>query len=175
MHLKKRFHVLSLAVVAAALFALPSAASADTGGCVFQGLAGQISPGVMLVGGSGAYTFSTPDGSVATQCSINNGAAQQSKIVSSGTFANIVCGTGTADGNPTGTTINAGGGAAEISSARYHIDFRGTQGTLDVTQVNGSPETLGPVNGHVSITPTVGNCSTGVTAFEVAGVLAAQW
>ena len=177
MHLKKRFHVLSLAAVAAAMLAVPAGASADTGTCVFQGLAGQITPGVMLVGGAGTYTFSTPPGSAATQCSYNNGAPAASKIVSAGRFANIICGTGSADGDPeTATKIDQGNnGTNEISSAAYHIDFRGTQGTLDITKVNGVAETGGPVNGHVSITPAQGSCTTGVTAFEVAGVLTASW
>jgi hypothetical protein len=179
MHLKKRFHLLSLAVVAAAMVAVPSAASADTGACVFQGLAGNINPGVMLVGGTGAYEFSTPTTSPrnqATLCSYNNSAPAVSKIVSKGTFVNMICGTGTADGTEAETKIDQGAdGTNEISSAAYHIDFRGTQGTLDISRVNGRTETLGPVNGHVSITPTVGSCTTGVTGFEVAGALAAQW
>lgn len=177
MHLKKRFHVLSLAAVAAAMMAVPAAASAESGTCVFQGLAGDITPGVMLVGGSGSYTFSTPPGSATTQCNYNGGPMAPSTIVSAGNFTNTICGTGTATGNPaSATTIDQGNdGVKEITSADYTIAFRATQGTLDIKTVNGRPETGGDVNGHVSITPSEGSCTTGVTAFEVAGAFTASW
>jgi len=177
MHLTKRFHVLSLAAVAAAMLALPSAASADTGHCVFEGVAGNITPGVMLQGGSGTYDFQTVD-PLRTQCSYNGGAPAPSKIVSAGSFSNVVCGTGTADATSAAATwIDQGNnGTKDISSATYHIDFRGAQGQLNILTVNGRADTL-PSNGHVTIVPTGGSCAaaTGVTQFEVAGVLTASW
>ena len=184
MHLSKRFLMLALAAMAVAAFAVPASASAHSGTCVFEGVAGNISPGVMLVGGSGDYDFSTPAGSETTKCEMDGSGMQTSSIASVGQFTNTVCGTGTAwsgFNNPVNspadsTTINAGGGTAEITSSEYTIDFRASQGTLKITKVNGSTESGGDdVDGHVMIVPKTGDCRTGVTSFDVAGALHAEW
>lgn len=184
--MQKKFFTLALAAVAAAMFVVPATASAASGSCAFQGVAGNISPGVMLQGGGGVYDFATPAGSSTTLCEMNGSGLQASTIKSVGQFDNIVCGTGTAwsgynDRGPTAdlTEINAGGGTAEITSASYTIDFVGAQGRLDIHTVNGSPESAGAddVDGHVTIIPRTGSCTaaTGVTAFEVVGALHADW
>jgi hypothetical protein len=195
MHLNKRFAMLAPAAAAAALVIAPGTASAATGECVFQGVAGNISPGVVLVGGSGVYDFSTTNPQT-TQCNFETQGPKPSKIFSRGSFVNTVCGTGTAQSqqgvpskDPQGddtTTVDYGNdGSNEISSARYTIQFRGAQGQLDIETVNGSPDQLA-VNGHVTIIPAQGEqCSDeddpandnddGVNTFEVAGAFVARW
>jgi hypothetical protein len=187
MHLNKRFLMLALAAMAVAAFAVPASASAHTGQCAFEGVAGNINPGVMVLGGSGQYTFQTTDAQ-RTQCQIDGGGMQASKIFSRGNFDNTVCGTGSAhsqqgvpakdpEGNDSTTIDGGNNGTNEISSARYTIAFRGGQGIIDIETVNGATETLGAVNGHVSIVPAPGESCTddGVNAFEVAGAFHAEW
>jgi hypothetical protein len=163
-----------------------SAATAGAASCAFNGLAGIANPGVKSVQNdiaasgvpgfltstdSGSYTFNGPatcvvvDGSGATP-------VQSVTINSAGTYVNSVCGTGTADGNPGGTTVT--GGASPFSAVNYHIDFRGGQGTLRVS--NAHDDATGDDYsgaGHVVIVPTTGNCvTTDVTQFTVAGAFA---
>jgi hypothetical protein len=186
--------MLALAAMAAAAFVVPASASAEEGNCVFDGLAGSINPGVMLVGGAGQYEFSGQG-----NCSLNGAPRATANIESHGNFTNTVCGTGTAfsrdphlggEGSlPDFTTIDDPATAAQdIENVSYHIDFRATQGTLEVHTVDDTDnndtgtaddeaDTL-PANGHVAITPAEGescNDGTGVNAFEVRGLFVAQW
>jgi hypothetical protein len=188
MHLKKLM-LLATSAIVVGLLAVPAGASAATvAKCEFTGLAGNISPGVMLVGGAGRYDFHTGDPAT-SRCSSTDdpgGAASPSRIDSFGSFTNIVCGTGQATSqaeNPAdSTTIDYkadGPGPGDISSAEYTIDFEATEGQLDIETVNGSPELRGPVqpdapggplngqpgpnsgdvDGHVTILPTTGSCT----------------
>ena len=179
MHLKKRVALGAIAAMAASLaVAVPSASAATQTTCAFTGLAGNISPGVRAItnpngptGGSGTYTFggralNCTYVNTATGAVINSGAS----INSAGSFSNLVCSTGTADGNPAagGTTFNFDDPRIpDVTQASYHIQFVGGQGALTISSVNGSGATGG---GYVKITPAVGNCVTqDVTAFDVAG------
>ena len=170
----KRFHILALAVLAVAASTVPASAQAHSASCAFEGLPVSVSPGVMLVGGSGDYDVSTPPGQQSTRCEMDGSGAQPASIASVGQFTNTVCGTGTAWSGS--TTINAGGGTAEITSAEYTIDFRAFQGVVKITKVNGSAEAGGDdVDGYVTITPRVGDCRTGVTSFDVSGAIHMEW
>ncbi|HEX2105695.1 MAG TPA: hypothetical protein VHF51_18730 [Solirubrobacteraceae bacterium] len=200
MHLTKRFHVLSLAVVAVGAMALPASASAaNEAACAFTGVAGNISPGVQFQGGNGRYDFES--GAVGTQCNYNNQGWQNSKIKSSGGFDNVQCGTGSARSpHPTyggTTTVDYGAnGSNEVTSASYRIDFQDAQGRLKISSINGSAEdSTGPkdptdnqeIDGHVSIVPTAdpNNPTTctppgtilngGVTQFQVVGAFTVKW
>ena len=180
MHLKKRVALGAIAAIAASFaVAVPSASAAEVASCTFNGLAGNITPGVPAVlgpngptGGSGTYTF----GGSALSCSYANSAtgvtvpSTAATITSRGSFANLVCSTGTADGDPGagGTTINfADPRVPDVTSASYHIQFVGGQGVMTVASFNGQPVTGG---GYVKIVPHTGNCITeDVTEFDVAG------
>lgn len=196
MHLNKRFLMLALAAMAAAAFVVPASASAaGNGSCVFSGLAGNIAPGVMLMGGSGEYDFGGTG-----QCVLSGVPAPNSSIRSTGDFNNIVCGTGEAfsrdnhsgpghpvlnpvDSSDDRTTIDDPASAGvEIQNASYHISFKATQGELDIhtiddeTPAGDEAESL-PHNGHIAIVPAAGSCNspTGVTAFTVSGNIVAAW
>ena len=83
-----------------------------------------------------------------------------SAIASSGTYNNVVCGTGNAEG-----TANIG----NIATVAYTIDFANGEGTLRaaVTLSDGVTATAA---GTVSIVPNVGGCVTGpATSFTVLG------
>ena len=182
MRFKKTFVVFTQAALAVAALAVPASAHAGTISCAFDGVAGNVSPAVMLMGPTGHYDFATPAGSPGTQCSRAVGVWETSTISSVGQYDNYICGTGTAwsgfqDTLPTDqTTVNLSGGTAEIVSAEYTIDFRAMQGTLRIHEVNGRPELGGDdVDGHITIIPRTGSCTTGVTAFEVAGAFHAEW
>ena len=180
MHLKKRVALGAIAAMAASLaVAVPSASAAEVANCTFNGLAGGITPGVPAVlgpngptGGSGVYTF----GGNALSCSYANSATgvivptTAARINSRGSFSNLVCSTGTADGDPAagGTTIDfTDPRVPDVTSASYHIQFVGGQGVMTVASFNGQAVTGG---GYVNITPHTGNCvNEDVTAFDVAG------
>ena len=183
MRVQKRFLTLAATAMTVAAFAVPAAAHAHSGTCVLDGVV-NISPGVMLVGGSGDYDFSTPVGSQTTKCEMDGSGMQTSSIASVGQFTTTVCGTGiwwsgfnNPVNSPTDSTIvNAGGGTAEITSAEYTITFVAWQGVIEVRKVNGSTEAGGDdVDGLVMAIPKTGDCQTGVTSFEVVGEFHAEW
>src|SRR5688572_11183028 len=162
MHLRKRVALGAIAAMAASFaIAAPSASAAEVANCTFNGLAGNITPGVPAVLGpngpilgSGTYTF----GGNALSCSYANSAtgvnvpSTPATINSRGNFGNIVCSTGTADGDPAsgGTTINfADPRIPDVTSAAYHIQFIGGQGVMTVASFNGQAVTGG---GYVNIT-----------------------
>ena len=179
--MRTRFLLFTGAVAATGALALPAAASARTVTCAFQGLPGNMSPGVMLQGGGSTYDFATPTGSQTTQCEMNGSGLQVSAIRSVGQYDNIVCWTGTAwsgynDRGPTPDTmeINVGGGPAEASMT-YTIRFVAGQGVLDIHTVNGWPEGGTEPDGYVNARS--GSCASaiGANSFELSGAFRAEW
>ena len=174
----KRSLALLLTASAAAAFGAPSAAQAHSASCLFRATVGLV-PSGMLVGGAGSYHLETePLGSA--QCEMDGSGVQPSSISSTGQFAQTFCGTGTwwsgydnPVGGPDSTTLDVGGGIAEVTSAEYAIDFRATQGTLKIHKVNGSVEAGGDdIDGSVAVIPPTGICGS---EFEVVGALHAEW
>lgn len=145
----------------ALVFSPIGAKAVDVDALVFTGTAGNITPGVQLVGGSGSYNFS---GSCLAWLSVDTDAEAGTvcAITSTGVFANTVCGTGTADGSAT-ISATATVGANETLTISYHIQFVASIGVL--TGSSGGSTAAGVVN----IVPTVGNCVTPVTQFLVNG------
>lgn len=168
----KRVLGAATAAVAGALGALPPSASAVPISCVFDGVVGNISPGVMLVGGSGRYEFRRGGPIGATRCGVSGAPIIPATITSTGSFTNVVCGTGEARSLhgatlPEFTTVRIAGVNHDME---YVIAFRGFAGDIDVRSVDWTPDPL-PSNGRVVITPMTGSCTsaTGVTAFEARG------
>lgn len=153
------------AAVAVGATALPSSASAVPVSCVFSGVVGNMTPGVMLAGGSGTYDMQTDD--TVTRCGTGGVNVLPSRITSRGTFVNVVCGTMSLAAPASQTTVTIGG---VPFSMRYTIDLKGFQGTIDVQSFGGSPDPL-PVNGHVTMIPLDGTCGVGsaVNAFGIRG------
>ena len=90
------------------------AASGDRAGCTFQGT-GQFNPSPQLVGGSGTYSFS----GLQFSCAVHRGTSvdvQQFAMSSTGTYFNVVCGTGTA----TSTAGSKGGNIRPITELGAH-------------------------------------------------------
>ncbi|HEX2102263.1 MAG TPA: hypothetical protein VHF51_01325 [Solirubrobacteraceae bacterium] len=205
MHLKKRFLVLAAVAVVVSLTSVPTAnaqSAGDSLSCAFEGLAGNISPGVRApldggLQGGGTYDFAgnavacsyTPAGK---QPITNQGTA----ISSNGTFANLVCGTGTATGDPVqgaaGTTVTWNGappaGVSNIDGVQYTIVFVAGNGVLKIDKVSFTNSTawrdvagggyvnISPriVEHHVGGEPSSGNCvNEDVTAFNVTGAFSA--
>ena len=89
------------------------AASGDRAACAVQGKA-STNPNMLMTGGSGSYAFATAASisPLMFTCVVNSGTrvdVQQFAAPSTGTFANIVCGTGTMTSTPgtKGFTIGA--------------------------------------------------------------------
>lgn len=173
MHLIKRsLRVLPLALVAAGLIA-PSGAMASqpvTATCQFGGLTGTLNPAVppaTRLGGGGSFTF----GGSAT-CVVSHGsttATVSANISASGSYTNIICGTGEARGN---ATITFGPGSPVPSaSASFVINFQAGVGALRITVFVDASGHSGGGGGQVTIVPTGGSCTAepGVTQFTVAG------
>lgn len=130
--------------------------SADTGGdnVTFTGATGSLVPPVQAVGGGGSFTFA----SKTCEAVDTDHGPQACTITASGTYTNIVCGTGTANGTATVTS------AGETETISFSITFVGGQGKLTGTTSDGDA-----ANGYVNITPTGGNCASGVTQFTASG------
>jgi hypothetical protein len=81
----------------------------------------------------------------------------------------MVCGTGTADGTAAVVTVE---GTFNVS---FHIAFTAGTGVISGTVTSnpgaaaGDDDTGGTVSGDVVLTPTGGNCVTGVTQFRATG------
>jgi hypothetical protein len=142
--------LLPISVVAGALsalaFAVPAGAT-NAGVCQINGTA-DTNPDVQLVSGAGSYTFSSgdPTGGLHLLCAgadTNNVAAGPGvgnvETDSTGTYSNVVCGTGfagsTANGparvvSATGNTALADSLVAAIPGSNYTITFAGGQGAL---------------------------------------------
>lgn len=134
-------------------------ASADIRGdiIVFTGATGSLVPPVQAVGGSGSFAFASKT------CAIvdTDHGAGTCAISASGSYVSFVCGTGTASG--TATVVGSNG---ETETLSFTITFNGGQGELF-----GTTSDLDNAAGVVNITPTGGNCATGVTQFTATGVI----
>lgn len=180
MHLLKRsLKVLPLALVAASFMAPTSpamAADPGTATCTFTGLAGNLQPPVRPLpqtGGGGGFDFSGD-----ATCHLTHGATVapnvSATITASGTYANIACGTGTAEGdanivfapNPTGILFG---------DAHFIIRFASGVGALHITSFLDNLGHRGQGGGEVTIVPAQGSCASGgVSAFTVAGGFAVE-
>lgn len=179
-----RFKLLSTAgaLVAAAGISMAPVSAAGVQLVVFQGTATGVN--VQLVGGSGSYSFSqnnapvtgTPLCEVAFEVSTDVDAeAEGCTVNATGTYANIVCGTGTTGGGAVlgaGDTATLGGEpepTAPTTTIKYGITF---VASLGVVVGSASGEDSGTVVGVVQIAPAAGNCVAGVTAFTATVVTA---
>jgi hypothetical protein len=89
-------------------------------------------------------------------------------IQSSGSYSNVVCGTGTWQG--TGTIDYANPLVADATMA-YTVEWRKFVGVMRITTVNGAASGTG--SGMFTLTPLVGNCvTTDMAAAELNGSLA---
>jgi hypothetical protein len=150
---------------------------------------GTLTPPVSLSPSSGTYSFTTTgaaddfclyysDGDIPSNFLPELGFCN---LTSSGTFTNQVCGTGTAtSSNATTVTTTAveGEGEGTVSSVAYTISFTAGVGTLTGTAFEGPDpgEAAGnnvTLTGTLTLTPTVGNCLSGVTGFHLAGTIVA--
>jgi hypothetical protein len=95
--------LLPLAAIMAAALA-PAASAADAFSCTLNG-ATLLNPPVQTVGGSGYFTFNTNAECAGTVAGVQmqaSGVPVAAETVNgSGTFANVICGTGTAQGTAT--------------------------------------------------------------------------
>ena len=182
-----KFKAMSVAAVAAGVLAvgataLPASAS-TAGALVFSGNTTTLTP-VLLVGGSGSYSFSssTPSPQGVPGACVGAGANTAAQVgaglctvTSSGTYNNIVCGTGTTGTAPLGfsdtsTINNFTVGTGLTVSFKYEIVFVAGVGViLSLTPDAPVPDVGG---GVVNILPTGGSCLTGVTNFTATGVSA---
>lgn len=162
------------AVLGMGAFGTSSASAANAYTCSFtNGLAGNISPGVMALLGAGHYEF---DGQA--DCTVN-GAPVSATIEAEGDFTNAVCGTGLVTGN---AVVRDNAGVIADITAEFTIVFNATVGELVVETINGTPTIPTGTDpkgvsgaGLVQILPTTGSCAdpSGVTAFSVRGAFAA--
>ena len=166
---------------------------------VWSGCTNFLTP-VQLVGGGGVYGFTTntpcnpPFNVVPDFCFIVSDLDAEDipgNIVpelignctkqASGSYVDMVCGTGTTGGSPLAPTdaatmwaddppfVNNVAGPA-YATARYSVVFVDGQGILiGIAAEADSPPVIRAL-GFVSIMPTSGNCVTGVTQFRVTGV-----
>lgn len=168
-------------MLGAAAMALPAtAAAANTATCEVQGTAA-TSPPVNLVGGAGTYTFNNVVGSTTLNlnCVASDGngvSVDQLSTISSGSYTNTVCGTGTAtstDAQNTVTPTHVNGtenlsGLYPLDDFGYTIQFAGGAGVFQFTD----PAVTGA--GAIDITAqgdanqAGGQCTT---HFSVAGAL----
>ena len=149
----------SLAVIGVLGGGAASAQAATTAACQFSGSTTSLSPAVQLQGGSGTFAFQGP-----ATCSVNGGAPQSGNINASGSYSNIVCGTGSATGT---ATITAGSTSVTIA---FTINFAGGQGVA-----RGTGATTGA--GYVGIRPAtdgIGSPPACVTKFDVVGAFGGQ-
>jgi len=129
---------------------------------------GTASASVQLVGGSGTFFFdsnlcemvSPPDAG-----EVSAGEEGACTLTASGTFTNIVCGTGTASGT---ATLNGPDGSETITFSITFVDGQGT-----VTGNATEPDGNGTVSGSVEISPNSPqtNGATCTNGFSVTGHL----
>jgi hypothetical protein len=187
--------VLALAFPASLLatlgIALPAqAAPSVVFSCSVSGTASTFPP-VKLTGGSGSYSFDNSiAGSTNAQfnCNVDTASGQADvealTVTSTGTYANIVCGTGSVDGTNTGITATSLGlpdttdltGVWTGKDLSYHINFLAGQGYLVFSGPNNplSPGTSNATGGG-EVTITVSSPQTDgmncTDAFKVTGAL----
>ena len=183
---KMKSIALSAALAICAFAAMTSVASAsDVVACQFSGLAGALNPPIPAAahdpGGpttieTGTYHF----GGTATCAKADTDAGQTGNtgrydvnITSDGSYANQVCGTGTADSTTPASVSSPLAGWEGPLTAVYHIAFTGGNGKMDITDavVTGDGGKHGTGIGVVIITPTNGgDCVLNdVAFFQVTG------
>ena len=133
----RRIGVLASLAVMATMFAGVQSASAQTAGvCVFEGLAGTLTPAIpnaladlSLDVEQGEYVYT---GNTAVCAGVFDGAPQVAtnvSINSEGYYDNLLCGTGTAhDADGDKTTVSGNG--IDVTGAGYQIPFIGGVGPL---------------------------------------------
>ena len=157
----RRVKMFGLLAIAAGALLVPvgTASAADSYTCAFNGVTGGLSPAIpsILADRSPDFEDGTFTFSGAVTCAGNNG-VETGTVDASGTYRNILCGTGNATGNATvsvpSNTVNVG----------FTIDFVGGNGAIRITSgATGTGDAqLVPIN-H-------GNCvDTDVTDFDVFG------
>lgn len=135
--------------------------------------------GLPIIGGSGGYVFTTNglvcEGLVSTDVPPEAGdpdVATSCSISSTGSYTNVICGTGLASGT---ANLSSGGDPDDSYTASYSIVFVGGIGVLtgSVT-ANGGDDNGATVAGVLSLSPTAALPPTGecVAGFDVAGVVA---
>jgi hypothetical protein len=142
-----------LVAVPVAANLLPSAHAASAETCEYNGTTTSLTPIPVTGANTGNFSFS---GSGTCAGQLGTGAVS---ISASGTYNNIQCGTGTAQGVATVS-------GAVNTTLGFTITFAAGQGVLTVTSG-------GTGGGNVHIVPNVGGCVTGpATSFTVAGTIA---
>ena len=126
------------AVAVALVPTLGHASDGDVDVIWFAGSTTALNPGVQLVGGSGTYSFNTSSfeglpgicGYISTDTTPPEVAAGSCSVTSSGSYTNIVCGTGSVIGSTTVTEADGG-------SDTYGIDITFAAGLGVVTSTSG--------------------------------------
>jgi hypothetical protein len=148
----------SLAVIGVFGGGAASANAAVTGACTYEGTTNTLTP-VLYTGGSGNFSFTGT-----AVCAWDSGTPGVGTIVANGTYSNLVCGTGTADGT---ANITVNGTTVTIS---FHIQFAASAGVATATgnDTGAGVLQISPAPGSTPGTPPAGNC---VTQFDVVGNL----
>jgi hypothetical protein len=165
--ISRSLKVLPVAAIVAGALASSAMAAPQSATCQFAGLTGSITPPVQTVGGAGDYTFSGP-----ATCAVSEPSGQYTTaatINASGSFTNLVCGTGLAPGS---ASINFADPRGEDATATYSLAFAAAQGALVINTFSNANGT-GSGAGYVNIVPSQGNCVTPVSQFSVTGAFTA--
>ena len=180
----RRIGVLASLAVMATMFAGVQSASAQTAGvCVFEGLAGTLSPalpnaipdvqdGNILDIEQGSYVYS---GNTAVCAGVFDGAPQAAadvNITSNGYYDNLICGTGFAhDLDGSGTTVNSPSAGISVSGAGYQIPFVAGIGPILIGP-SGAPALAGLVaGGHAGASGADANHGAVSSAYTGAGLV----
>jgi len=174
-----RFKLLSAAGIFAAAVGLSMmpVAAAGAQALAVQGTVTGVN--VQLVGGSGSYAFNYGSAPVtgAPLCQVvaevgtddlGPEVAGSCSLNASGTYANIICGTGTTGGGALNgasdtATLSGEPEGGTFTTISYGITFVASVGVVLGTATGG--EDSGTLGGVVQITPASGNCVSGVTSF----------
>jgi len=150
----KFLSMLAVPMLGAVVAAAPLGANAADAGALL--VTGTANSAVALFGGGGTYTFPT-----GTWQGVVNGGAGAGAVSSSGSFDNLVCGTG---GAASANTTVFGGAASTINSVYYDIWFFAGVGVLQGSLLNGGNTdiTVGPVDIIPTGTPGTGNSGGGI-------------
>lgn len=155
MNLRVKFAGMAMSAAALALVAATPASAAGPGASAYVGQTTSLTP-VAVQGGGGAYTFNSL---LCVGAYVNSTSAGACVITSSGTYSNIVCGTGSASGSATVTWTGPIGSGSETVS--YGITFVAGVGVM-----------TGGADGAVVIVATgsgLPDTSQCVTQFTVVG------
>jgi hypothetical protein len=173
-----------IAASGCAILAATPAHAATAGAIVFQGVTTSLTP-VQTIGGGGGYAFDTSNGlvpgvGICAAVGVNSSAgvgvgAQVDSVApapcflsASGTYVNIVCGTGTTGGAPLAATDTATATVTTTVNASSPQSITANFGIVFVAGLGVSEGRV--VAGVVQITPTGGDCTTAVTQFTATGV-----